>query len=634
MSMSSASIHDGSDPASPSSSDNTTVVASPSSSKSAPPLSASPTGQKYLDIPSFRPSLDSTYSELSELSFHSNELHQAAHPLVRSISQDGALSTSADPPPPPKSRLRAAWDSFYVTNYGALLVLASQAFGVGMNISTRLLETPGSHGEPMHPFQILFARQSITAVICTAYGIYFKSTPYFPFGPRGIRWLLVLRGITGFFGVFGLYFSLLYLPLSEATVLGFLSPILTCYICSFIMPGEVFSVQQQIAGFVSLIGVLFIARPASLFSTSTQPSDALVSPPLNSTATAETAQHITSEQHLAAVGIAMIGVVGGTGALTAIRVIGTRVHAFISINYFSWWCSIVSLVCLVIFPDVKFRLPANLTEWALLANLGLCGFVMQFLLTAGLAYGGPGEPSSQRGNRNQPAQKIRDLESTCPAHLERPVGSDPKPKPSGTRATAMCYTQMLFALGGDKLVFGVTPDTMSWIGSVLILAGAVWVAAARDSTTKSKPSPTSGGLEVLREHARTKEAATHQESVGLMSGREDGHERDDESDDDMIYGERQNEHGQALESLEMHDLRRIRAVTEGLFTFKIYYLRDKCLCPKKGVGWGQREETRPSSESSHNKKGRPRTQYLLEGAVKKGKKQAFGIQGDRLEQRE
>ncbi|KAH0846433.1 hypothetical protein AYO21_07130 [Fonsecaea monophora] len=582
MSLNSPSIHDGSNPASPSSSD-TTVVASPSSSKSIPPLQAPVTGSRssYLDIPSFRPSLDSIYSELSELSFHSNEL-QAVHPLVRSISQDGALSMSAEAPPP-QSRFRAAWESFYITNYGAMLVLASQAFGVGMNISTRLLETPGSHGEPMHPFQILFARQSITALICTTYGIYFKTTPYFPFGPRGVRWLLVLRGIAGFFGVFGLYFSLLYLPLSEATVLGFLSPILTCYLCSFIMPGEVFSAQQQIAGFVSLIGVLFIARPASLLSltsTSAQPSDAMVSPPANSTVTAETAQHITAEQHLAAVGIAMIGVVGGTGALTAIRVIGTRAHAFISINYFSVWCSIVSLTCLVIFPDVKFRLPGNLTEWSLLASLGLCGFVMQFLLTAGLAYGGPCEPSSQGGNKTQPTQKIRDVESTG-IHLENPSGSGngknysskPRPKPSGTRATAMCYTQMLFALAGDKLVFGITPDTMSWIGSVLILAGAVWVAAARDSASKVKSNDTragatstSSGLEVLREHARAKVGATHEEAIGLMSGHQDGDVRDDDSyddddDNDTIDAERQHEHGKALESLEMHEIRRDTATS-------------------------------------------------------------------------
>jgi len=43
----------------------------------------------------------------------------------------------------------------------------------------------------------------------------------------------------------------------------------------------------------------------------------------------------------------------------------------------------------------------------------------------------------------------------------------------------MSYTQMLFALTADKVVFGVSPSAMSWVGCVLILAGAIWVAAAR-----------------------------------------------------------------------------------------------------------------------------------------------------------
>ena len=261
MSMSSTSNDHGFTANTPSSS-NSTIVASPSSWKDQP---ISTSKQAYLDVPSFRPSLDSTHSELSELSFQSNELRNE-NPLIRSLSRDPAPSVLLNLTSP--STFRAAWNSFLDVNYGALLVLASQGFGTGMNISARLLETPGPHGEPMHPFRILFARQSITALICTAYGMYTKTILDFPFGVRGVRWLLILRGFFGFFGVCGMYFSLMYLPLSEATVLGFLSPILTCYLCSFIMPGETFTAQQQFAGFVSLIGVMFIARPASLISMS------------------------------------------------------------------------------------------------------------------------------------------------------------------------------------------------------------------------------------------------------------------------------------------------------------------------------------------------------------------------------
>ena len=547
-----------------------TIVASPSGWDEAMDPSEDPADypskQSYVYVDSSRPSLGRTCSELTELSIYSTEL-QDQHPLSRSNPRDGTTSDRHNQPPP--SRFGPAWDSFLETNYGALLVLASQGFGTGMNISARLLETPGAHGEPMHPFQILFARQSITALICTAYGLYTKTIPDFPFGMRGVRWLLVLRGVTGFFGVFGMYFSLLYLPLSEATVLGFLSPVLACYLCSFIMPGETFTAQQQIAAFVSLFGVLFIARPFSLLSsstTSTQPADGMTSPASKSTVPADSPQEVTQEQHLAAVGIAMIGVFGATCALTIIRVIGTRVHAFISINYFSVWCSFVSLVCLIVFPDVKFRLPGSLLEWSLLAVLGLCGFVMQFLLTAGLAYGGPGKEKEQgQGLTQMGAQKIHDSEAFDHNQTAQVVRTRPKPKASGTRATAMCYTQMLFALAGDKLVFGVTPDTMSWIGSALILAGAVWVAAAKDTASKDKKKKknlgTSGvqsALKMLRRQTIRKDGgANREEVVGLMAGHADGDEIYDEYDEDVADSGRRNDRdrNEVLESVELRDLR-------------------------------------------------------------------------------
>ena len=71
-------------------------------------------------------------------------------------------------------------------------------------------------------------------------------------------------------------------------------------------------------------------------------------------------------------------------------------------------------------------------------------------------------------------------------------------KGSGTRATNMVYTQMLFALAGDKLVFGVSPDVWSWVGSGLILAGAIWVAAAKEDS-----AGVSGGVAVSRRRRKS-----------------------------------------------------------------------------------------------------------------------------------
>lgn len=563
----------------------THIVSSASSSNSKSPStpttnthSPSWSNPSNIDPPTFhppsRPSLDSTSSDLSELSIHSNEF-QTTHPLIRGSFQDADSRPSSGT----RSRLRSSLHSFYVTNYGAMLVLLSQIFGAGMNIATRLLETPGAHGEAMHPFQILFARQSITAFLCTSYGIYTKAVPHFPFGAREVRWLLVIRGLCGFFGVFGLYFSLLYLPLSEATVLTFLGPILTCYLCSFVIPGQTFTKQQQLASFVSLVGVVFIAQPASIFRAIT--SDSSSPPPTsptdgfttsaNSTQTDSGGpQTPTQEEHLKAIGIAMIGVLGATGALTSIRAIGKRAHAFISINYFSVWCTIVALIALIVFPDVKFRFPGNITEWALLLSLGVCGFCMQFLLTAGLAYGGA-RLKGDLGDARPPFRDIEANDTTIPTSASTPErrlsaeidsqggksSSQPKPSSSGTRATSMVYTQMLFALAGDKFVFGVTPGTMSWIGSVLILAGAVWVASARDKDEKpalglgnragsphSAPRPSSKNGDV------TVEEAENLESTGLL------YDLDEEDDLELEAGKgsRRDGHGR-VESVELRDMR-------------------------------------------------------------------------------
>lgn len=152
--------------------------------------------------------------------------------------------------------------------------------------------------------------------------------------------------------------------------------------------------------------------------------------------------HVTSAQRLSAVGVALVGVLGAASAYTTIRWIGKRAHPLISVNYFAAWATIVSTVALLAVPGIGFRLPANARQWFYLVFLGICGFLMQFLLTAGLQH----EKSS--------------------------------------RATNMVYTQMLFALAFDKVVFHTTPGALSIAGSSLILGSALYVALYNNKKKK------------------------------------------------------------------------------------------------------------------------------------------------------
>lgn len=294
--------------------------------------------------------------------------------------------SSRSPHPPPKT-LKEKAHAFWTGNLGLLLVLASQFFGTLMNVATRMLEVEGNGGRGYHPFQILFARMGIT-VVCSSWYMWYTKTMDFPLGAKEVRGLLVARGLMGFFGVFGMYYSLLYLPLADATVITFLAPSLACWACSYLI-AEPFTRMEQIAAYVSLFGVFLIARPVTLFASlqspatpsSTNTTSTSVPTPTSTTADpivplAPSYSDVTPAQRTAAVGIALLGVIGSAGAYTTIRWIGKRAHPLISVNYFATWCTIVSTVMMFALPDVGFLLPQSARDFGYLIFLGICGFVM------------------------------------------------------------------------------------------------------------------------------------------------------------------------------------------------------------------------------------------------------------------
>lgn len=338
-------------------------------------------------------------------------------------------------------RLAFSWASFWARNRGVVLVATAQLFGALMNLFARLLELDAG----MHPFQILFARMSLTTLFSVIYA-YKTQVPFFPMGPKGVRWLLVIRGFTGFFGIYGMWYSMMYLPLAEATVITFLGPSVAGYICH-VWLHEPFTRKEQLASYVALAGVIFIAKPATLFHSGDNAPTTAMEVIVNTTSTAhhpQTTDEATPAQRLSAIAWALLGVLGGACAISSLRCIGKRVHPLISVNYFSMWCVILSTTVLTLAPilniaqpELHFALPASLKQWAFLIFLGSCGFIMQVLFTAGVA--------SEKSNR----------------------------------ATAMVYTHMLFAAGFDRWVFGHEMGFVSVIGCGLIIGSALWVALTR-----------------------------------------------------------------------------------------------------------------------------------------------------------
>jgi drug/metabolite transporter (DMT)-like permease len=94
-------------------------------------------------------------------------------------------------------------------------------------------------------------------------GRYYASVPYPITGPPEVRHLLAFRGVSGFFGqsnafarwefadsasgLFGIYYSLIYLSLSDSVVITFLTPTTTA-IAGYLLLGETLTRREMIAG--------------------------------------------------------------------------------------------------------------------------------------------------------------------------------------------------------------------------------------------------------------------------------------------------------------------------------------------------------------------------------------------------
>ncbi|KAI8957023.1 hypothetical protein F5Y11DRAFT_341119 [Daldinia sp. FL1419] len=327
--------------------------------------------------------------------------------------------------------------AFYERNIGLFFVFLAQVFGSLMTMITRLLET--GFETKFHALQIIFVRMFATAILGSLY-MWYKKVPDFPLGRRDIRGLLVLRGLAGFTGLFCLYYSLSYLNLSDATVISFLVPTMTAFVC-FVALKEPFTVNEAIAGMIAFAGVLFIARPTFLF-----PQPESEEPALNGTRISMADQPkgivppvpVTPAERTIATLLAFIGTFGSAAAYSTIRVIGKRAHSLISVNYFAVLATVGSFVLILIIPGLQFEIPQSATQWGLLVAIGISGFLLQFLLTEGLQ------------------------------------------REKAGRATNLIYTQMVFALILERVVWGTTPPAESLFGSALIIGSVIWVSLQKN----------------------------------------------------------------------------------------------------------------------------------------------------------
>ena len=320
------------------------------------------------------------------------------------------------------------WYQDYVAaNTGEAILVLAQVFNAVMIATCKLLETDPNAVQTFNPFQILFARMFITYVCCLVYMGVTKCVPEYPFGPANLRKLLLARGFFGFFGVFGLYYSLQYLSISDAVAITFLVPMVTGLL-AWVLIHERYLWTEAGCALVSFFGVVLIAKPAFIFGASEdEAGDASGNPEDDSV------ELLSSSLRLLATGVGLLGVMGALSVYVILRKIGMQAHPLLSVLYFSLMTCVVLCIAIVVVPAYSFRLPELGYQWFLFMLIGFLGFIMQFCLALGV-------------------QRVR-----------------------AGRALMMSYSNMVFALILDVVLWHHLPGLLLMLGISLIIGMAVVV---------------------------------------------------------------------------------------------------------------------------------------------------------------
>ncbi|KAK8876861.1 membrane protein [Apiospora arundinis] len=315
--------------------------------------------------------------------------------------------------------------SFLSRHRAALLVLGSQLMAAVLHALARLLETRTGSQDHVHPFTILQVRLLITGLGCSAYLGWWAKTPDYPLGLPELRPLLALRALGGLFGACGFYVSISYLSLSEATALNFLAPLGTLILTRYLDNGRI-TITDGVSCAIALVSVVLVLQPEPLF-------DKVVGQEASGPANGVS---LDPNALLKGTLAGIVAVAGGIVALSSIHRIGTRTHPLLSVNYFSWVVFFVTTIASLFLPGVIW--PTDLGSWCLLVLLGLVGFCMEYLLTAGL-------------------------------------GSDRSPS-----ATIMIYSQVLWAILLDWLIWHSSVNWLTIVGCFGVIISLTTVSLVNE----------------------------------------------------------------------------------------------------------------------------------------------------------
>ncbi|XP_074089436.1 solute carrier family 35 member G1 [Macrotis lagotis] len=208
------------------------------------------------------------------------------------------------------------------------------------------------HSVEISAFRCVF--QMLFILPCLVY----KKTGFV--GPKGKRIFLFLRGIIGSTAMILLYYAFQFMPIADATVITFSSPVFTS-LFAWIYLKEKYSLWDLFFTIFAIAGVVLIARPPFLFG--------------SNTTEIEESHFYRLRGALAAVGAAMCGAL----TLVILRKVGKSVHYLLNIWYYVVIGLLESIIILLILGE--WSLPHCGLDRLFLVLIGLFGLGGQVFLT-------------------------------------------------------------------------------------------------------------------------------------------------------------------------------------------------------------------------------------------------------------
>ncbi|KAI8516059.1 hypothetical protein Bbelb_068720 [Branchiostoma belcheri] len=219
-----------------------------------------------------------------------------------------------------------------------------------------------SQDNPMNPLEITLVRHIITGLCLLPAMIYYK-VPIL--GSPGQRMILTARGLAGATALCFSYYAIQHMPLADAAVVIFSSPIFTGIFGRLCLK-ERYGPFDILLTFVTFAGVVLIARPPFLFGG----GDASYG----------------SAEHLLATGSAFL-----TAMLSALAFIvmrkssaGLGIHYLVQIMFLSIIGALMSIIVLAIMRGFTL-LPCGIDRYYLIA-VGLGGLGGQIFMTKSFLY--------------------------------------------------------------------------------------------------------------------------------------------------------------------------------------------------------------------------------------------------------